>query len=99
MLWCERAIDGHIPSTNEFLPRNRQRTIPQWYRDLLQRARDHHRGGEAPDFQFAPKPRKEDSAVPQQILDELSNNADTLGLAEQDIYLDWKSTDSEHSNI
>jgi hypothetical protein len=43
--------------------------------------------------------KMEDSAVPQQILDELSNNADTLGLAEQEIYLGWESTDSEHSNI
>ena len=43
--------------------------------------------------------KMEDSAVPQQILDELGNNADTLGLAEQEIYLGWESTDSEHSNI
>jgi hypothetical protein len=85
---------------NEFLPRNRQRAIPQWYRDLLERARGHVQGGEAPCFEFAPKPRKEDGwAIPEQILDELRNNVDTLGLAEQDIYSSSESVYSEQLNI
>jgi hypothetical protein len=86
MAWCEQAIRGYTPSGNDFLTRERQRIIPQWYRDLLAQARAHVRGGEAPTFEFAPKPRKQDGwAIHRQILHELSNNADTMGLAEQDL--------------
>jgi hypothetical protein len=99
MQWCERLINGHIPLANEFLPRHRQRTIPQWYRDLLERARDHDKSGEAPEFEFASKPHKRWGwQVPQQVLDELYNSVDTQGLAEQDLASTSESDSSEHSN-
>jgi hypothetical protein len=60
MAWCDHAIAGHISLGNEFLTRLRHRVIPDWYRDLLARARAHVQGGEAPIFDFAPKPRKQD---------------------------------------
>jgi hypothetical protein len=95
MTWCEHAIGGHTPSGNEFLSLDRHRNVPDWYRDLLARARTHVLGGEAPILDFAPKPRKRDGWIVEgRILDELRNNVDTLGLAEQDVYTTSSQEDS-----
>jgi hypothetical protein len=70
MQWCDHKISYYIPLPNGFLPHNRRRLIPQWYRDLLERARDHVQSGEAPEFQFAWKPRKQDGwVVGRQVLE------------------------------
>jgi hypothetical protein len=96
MTWCQHRIGGHTPSANEFLSRDRHRLVPQWYRDLLAQARAYVLSGETPIFTFAPKPRKEDGwAIQGQIIDELRNNVDTLGLAEQDLAASSSGDDSE----
>ena len=60
MAWYDHIIAGHTPLSNKFLTRPRQRVIPDWYRDLLARARAYIEGGKALIFDFAPKPRKRD---------------------------------------
>jgi hypothetical protein len=73
----------------------------KWYRDLLAQARAHVQGGGTPIFAFAPKPRKEDGwGIHRQVEEELGNNVDTMGLAEQDLYATSQDdSDSESSQI
>jgi len=61
LAWCQQAIGDHVPSASEFLPTSeRTYLIPEWYRSLLRKARDHQRSGEAPILASAPKPHKKD---------------------------------------
>lgn len=61
LAWCQQAIGPHVPRASEFLPtEDRTYLIPEWYRRLLCKARDHQRSGEAPALSFAPKPHKKE---------------------------------------
>ena len=79
LAWCQEAISHHVPYANEFLPtEDRTYLIPEWYRRLLRKARDHQRSGEAPAFAFAPKPRKKEGWIPRtQVTREISSTTAT----------------------
>jgi hypothetical protein len=74
LAWCQQAIGAHVPLASEFLPtKDRTYLIPEWYRRLLRKARDHQRSGEAPALAFAPKPRKKEGWVPRtQVAESIS---------------------------
>ena len=74
LAWCQQAIGDHVPHASEFLPtKERTYLVPEWYRRLLCKARDHQKSGEAPILAVAPKPHKDQGLVPRtQVATEIS---------------------------
>jgi hypothetical protein len=87
LVWCKEALQalGHSgnPLAREFLPAIRHFLVPQWYRQLRVRAREHIESGEAPALSVAPKPSTAyEWRARQQVIAEMRNEVDTFGLIE-----------------
>jgi len=88
MQWCQLTMNGlghpQPAVANEFITRERQNIIPEWYRRLTRAARDHVTAGNEPVLALAPKPDLKAWKAHQRVIDEWLNTVDTFGLEENE---------------